>query len=165
MAYHFRPTVNPPDYGNAYDIAHPWEPYSLEAVAPANTKKIKVEFMSTGMGSVWFENAVLSELVSMPVLAPATTLPFTVHEYVPPTSQTNHITGIAVNGSGSYTIDCEGSIGVSYYLQTTTNLLSPVVWDAVAGSTHTVTNTNGLWSYTGTNGSPQLFFRSKAATP
>ena len=165
LAYHFRPTVNPPDYGNAYDIAHPWEPYSLEAVAPANTKKIKVEFMSTGMGSVWFENAVLSELVSMPVLAPATTLPFTVHEYVPPTSQTNHITGIAVNGSGSYTIDCEGSIGVSYYLQTTTNLLSPVVWDAVAGSTHTVTNTNGLWSYTGTNGSPQLFFRSKAATP
>lgn len=170
-----RRTVNPVEYGYAYDAPHPWQSYSLNAIAPAGTTQIRVEFSSnessvagktgTATGSVWFENAVLSELVSMPVLAPATTLPFTVHDYVPPTSLTNHIEGIAVNSSGIYTLDLVGTMGVSYYVQTATNLLSPLVWEAVDGSTNTVSNTNGLWSYTGTNSSPQLFFRSKVATP
>lgn len=165
VGYSSSPTVDPASYGNQLDIPHPWEPYSLIAVAPAGTTQVKVEFMSTGTGSIWFENAVLSELVSMPVLSSATTLPFTVHAYVPPASQTNHITGIVVNSSGIYTLDVEGMVGVSYYVQSTTNLSSPLVWEAVDGSTNTVTNTNGLWSYTGTNSSHQLFFRSKVATP
>jgi hypothetical protein len=50
-------------------------------------------------------------------------------------------------------------------VETATNLTSPVTWDEVIGSTHTITNTNGLWSYTGTNSSGQLFFRSKAVSP
>ena len=170
-----RLTVDPVVYGYAYDAPHPWQSYSLNAIAPAGTTQIRVEFSSnessvagktgTATGSVWFENAVLSELVSMPVLSSATTLPFTVHAYVPPTSQTNHVTGIAVNSGGIYTLDFVGTMGVSYYVQTTTNLSSPVVWDAVGGSTTTVTNSNGLWSYTGTNGSPQLFFRSNVVAP
>jgi hypothetical protein len=118
-----------------------------------------------GTGSAWFDNIELVEQgSSVPVLSSATTLPFTVHENVP-TSQTNYITGITVNSSGVYTIDALGTMGVSYYLQTTTNLLSPEAWEAVVGSTNTVTNSNGRWSYTGTNTSPQRFFRSKVATP
>jgi hypothetical protein len=59
----FRGTVDPAVYGQNFDIAHPWAPYSLVATAPAGTTKVKVEFMSTGSGSVWFENAILTEPV------------------------------------------------------------------------------------------------------
>ncbi len=116
-----RLTVNPVEYGYAYDAPHPWQSYSLNAIAPTGAPHIRVEFSSnessvagkprTATGSVWFENAVLSELVSMPVLSSATTLPFTVHAYVPPTSQTNYITGIVVNSSGLYSLDFVGTMG------------------------------------------------------
>lgn len=56
-------------------------------------------------------------------------------------------------------------MGVTYYVQTTTNLLPPVIWDAMVGSTTTVTNASGLWSYTGTNSSRLQFFRSAVTAP
>jgi hypothetical protein len=56
-----QPTVDPAVYGQNYDIAHPWAPYSVTATAPAGTAQVKVEFAEpSGQGSVWFENASLT---------------------------------------------------------------------------------------------------------
>jgi hypothetical protein len=56
-----RNTVDPAVYGNNYDIAHPWESYSLTAIAPVGTTQIKVEFSANNAtGSIWFDNAVLT---------------------------------------------------------------------------------------------------------
>jgi hypothetical protein len=55
-----RNTVDPAEYGNLYDIAHPWASYTLTGIAPAGTARIKVEFAEPqGEGSVWFENGDL----------------------------------------------------------------------------------------------------------
>jgi glucosylceramidase len=59
VGYSSRPTVDPAEYGYMNDIPHPWASYAFTAAAPAGTTQVKVEFMSTGKGSVWFENAVL----------------------------------------------------------------------------------------------------------
>jgi hypothetical protein len=56
-----RQTVDPAVYGWTYDQPHPWESYTLTAIAPANTAKIKVEFDANwNTGSTWFENADLT---------------------------------------------------------------------------------------------------------
>jgi hypothetical protein len=56
-----RNTVDPAVYGENYDIAHPWEDYSLSATSPAGTALIKVEFAANNAtGSVGFD---LAELV------------------------------------------------------------------------------------------------------
>ena len=55
-----RNTVDPAAYGENYDIEHPWESYSLSALAPDDTAQIKVEFAANwATGSVGFDNAVL----------------------------------------------------------------------------------------------------------
>ncbi len=160
VGYSSRPTVDPSDYGNQADIPHPWEPYSLIAIAPAGTTQVKVEFMSAGSGSIWYENAVLAQLTSGPVLAPATTLPFTVEAYVPPTSQTNVVTGITYDGGEVFTLEFVGTMGVEYFVESTTNLLPPAVWEALHGSTNLVTDPTGQWSHILTNDAAQQFFRS-----
>lgn len=56
-----RNTVDPAVYGPHYDIPHPWESYSLSAVAPEGTTAVKVEFAANNAtGSIWFENAALN---------------------------------------------------------------------------------------------------------
>ena len=53
-------TVDPAVYGENYDIAHPWESYSLSAIAPEGTTQIKVEFAANwATGSIGFDNAIL----------------------------------------------------------------------------------------------------------
>ena len=166
FAAQIQPTVDPAVYGTNYDIPHPWGNYSLTATAPPGTTQIKVEFAEpNGTGSVWFENALLTESSTLPLLTSGATLPFTVHPQLPPTSQTNYIAGIANNGSEIYTLQFVGTMGVQYYVQTTTNLVPPIVWEALAGSTNTVANTNGLWSHTVTNSGGRRFFRSAVAAP
>ena len=55
-----RNTVDPAVYGDNYDIAHPWQSYTLSGTAPEGTAQVKVEFScNPGTGSVWFEDAVL----------------------------------------------------------------------------------------------------------
>ena len=56
-----RNTVDPAVYGmDQFDIPHPWESYSLTAIAPVGTTQIKVEFeANNATGSVGFDNAVL----------------------------------------------------------------------------------------------------------
>lgn len=62
-----RNTVDPAVYGNTFDQPHPWESYSLAAIAPANTTQIKVEFDGNwNTGSTWFENASLVAVVPEP---------------------------------------------------------------------------------------------------
>jgi hypothetical protein len=160
-----RPTVNPPDYGGELDAPHPWANYSLTAIAPAGTTQVKVEFMSDETGSIWYENAVLTESGSPSMLSSATTLPFTVHTFAPPTSQTNYVAGITDTGNGTYLLQFIGTVGVEYYVEATTNLVPPISWSAVAGSTNAVTNTNGMWGQTVTNNGPQWFYRSVAIQP
>jgi hypothetical protein len=68
-----KPTVDPAVYGQNYDIAHPWAPYSVTATAPPGTAQIKVEFAEpNGTGSVWFENADLEASIPYPVIANVT---------------------------------------------------------------------------------------------
>jgi hypothetical protein len=56
-----RNTVDPAVYGWTYDQPHPFANYSLTAVAPVGTTKVKAEFAANwATGSVWFENAVLT---------------------------------------------------------------------------------------------------------
>ena len=164
VGYSFRTTLNPPDYGNELDVPHPWAPYTLSAVAPPGTAQVKVEFMSTGTGSIWYENAVLNELASGPPLDSAITLPFTVEPAPLPVSETNYVAGITYSG-GIFELELVGTEGVAYYLQSTTNLLPPSVWDPVIGSTNVVTNTNSTWALTVTNDGPQRFYRPTPATP
>jgi hypothetical protein len=85
---------------------------------------------------------------------------------VPLTSQTNHVLGITDNGGGAYTLQFVGTTGVKYYVQCSTNLVPPILWEAVSGSTNTVTHTSGLWGHTITNsGGNQCFFRAAAVAP
>ncbi len=157
-----RGTVDPAVYGPNYDIPHPWANYTLSAVAPAGTAFVKVEFAApTGTGSVWFENAVLLEETITVVLTAAITEPFTVF----PPNITNYIAGISSNDAGGFTLQFVGSPGISYYIQTTTNLAPPVAWSPAPGSTNVVTNLSGLWSYDVTNLLPQQYFRACVVNP
>jgi hypothetical protein len=160
-----RPTLNPPDYGGAYDIPHPWEIYTLGAVAPENTAQVRVEFMSTGTGSIWYENAVLAEVIPAPVLASGTTLPFDVQPTSPSSGMTNRVVGFTDEGEGRFTLRFIGTVGSEYVVQTTTNLSPPIVWDALAGSQHTVTNLDGTWAQTISNDVPRRFYRSAEVLP
>jgi glucosylceramidase len=170
-----RTTVDPAVYGQNFNIPHPWANYVLTATSPTGTAKIRVEFSSnessvggsegTATGSVWFENAVLAQLVSVPVLASSQTLPFTVQAYLPPTSETNHVVGIIDNGGGTFTLQFVGTVGVPYYVEATTNLIPPITWEAVSGSTNVVLSPDGLWDHVVTNVGWQQFFRSAVATP
>jgi endoglucanase len=143
--------------GDIYDIGVPWQEWSNSAVSPAGTTQVKVEFAGYGGGTCWFDNAVLLESSA---LIAATTLPFTVY---PPASQTNAVLNMTDNKNGTFTLKFVGTIGVTYCVQMTTNLSLPVYWLTLAGSTNTVTNSNGSWYYVTTNSAPQSYFRSAVA--
>jgi hypothetical protein len=166
LAAHVHSTVDPAVYGQNYDIPHPWSNYTMTAIAPAGTAQIKVEFAEpNGTGSVWFEDAVLTEAFGPSVFAPAATLPFTVYPPAPPASQTNYIAGITDTGNGTYRLQLVGTVGVQYCLQTTTNLAAPIAWEPLPGSTNTVTNLNGIWLFTITTTGSQQFYRSAVVEP
>lgn len=145
-----------------YDIGVPYQNWSLSAVAPAEATQVKVEFAGYGGGSVWFDNAVLIESNSIPSFTPATTLPFTVYS---PVSQTNAVLGVINNNNGTFSLNFAGTVGAVYYVQSTTNLMPPVNWQPVAGSTNTVTNSDGIWSFTSSNTDPQRYYRSVVTSP
>jgi lysophospholipase L1-like esterase len=149
---------------SGYDTGLPYRQWQLSAVAPAGTAQAKVEFAGYGGGSVWFDNAVLTESNALPAISAATTVPFPVYPSVNATL-TNNITGMTVNGDGTISINFVGVPGGQYYVQTTTNLTSPVAWQTVAYSTSTVTNASGAWNYTVTNSGSQRFYRSAVVVP
>ncbi len=146
-----------------YDVGVPYQNWSLTATAPAGTTKAKVELTNpVGTGSAWFDNVSLTEWVSAPVLAAATTLPFTVHPAPPAGTPTNYVAGITAQGGGVFSLQFVGQMGAQYYVQTATNLSASVAWEALAGSTNTVTNLTGLWPFSVTSTEPQRFYRSVA---
>jgi hypothetical protein len=102
------------------DIGKPYQQYQLSTTAPAGTTQVKVEFAGFGGGSVWFDNAVLTESNSAPALAPATTVAFTV--FAPASQQTNAVLNMTDNKNGTFTLNFLGTIGATYYVQTTTNV-------------------------------------------
>ena len=147
-----------------YDVGKPCQPYGFSAVAPAGTAQAKVEFGGFGGGSVWFDNAVLTESNAIPSIAPAVTLPFPVYSRVNAT-QTNSVAGLTNNGDGTLTIRFAGVVGGQYYVQTTTNLAWPVNWEPLAGTTNTVTDSSGGWQCTVAHADAQRFYRSAAVVP
>jgi aryl-phospho-beta-D-glucosidase BglC (GH1 family) len=157
-------SIHAPD---VYDAGVAYQSWGLNAIAPVGTTHAKVEFANpVGTGTAWFDNAVLlSGQVSAPVLASATTLPFTVQAYVPPTSPTNRIVGITGMGGGAYSLQFIGTPGVGYYVEAATNLVPPVLWAPIVGSTNTVAATNGVWSHIVTNNALQRFYRSATLSP
>src|SRR5205807_871201 len=66
-------------------------------------------------------------------------------------SGTNVLNGIAPNGNGTLTLSFQGSYGAQYYVQAVSNLTTSITWLSLAGSTNTVTNVSGAWSYVVTN--------------
>jgi aryl-phospho-beta-D-glucosidase BglC (GH1 family) len=147
-----------------YDVGKPCQPYAMSVIAPARTTQAKVEFAGFGGGSVWFDNAVLMESNNAPAIAPVSTAPFTVHAAVT-AAPANAIVGIVNKGNGTFRIDFAGTAGGQYYVQTTTNLAPPIHWEALAGSTNTVTNLDGMWTCTITNTGLLRFYRSVAILP
>ncbi len=145
---------------NSYNFGVPYQPWTNSAVSPDGTTQVKVEFAGYGGGTCWFDNAVLVQSNSLPALTSATTLPFMVY---PLASQTNAVLDMINNNNGTFTLNFVGTVGVTYYVQMTTNLSPPVFWLPQAGSTNTVTNSSGLWFYTTTNSAPQSYFRAVAA--
>jgi len=149
---------------SAYDVGKPYQPYQFSATAPVGTTQAKVEFAGYGGGSVWFDNAVLTESNALPAIVSVSTTPFTVYSTVDAT-QTNYIAGVAGNGNGTFTLNFVGVVGGQYCIQTATNLAPPIDWEVLVGSTNTVTNTNGVWSCTVTNTDAQRFYRSAVVFP
>jgi lysophospholipase L1-like esterase len=149
---------------SAYDVGKPYQQYQFSAVAPAGTTQAKVEFVGYGGGSVWFDNAVLTESNAVLASASAATTPFAVYPAIN-AAQTNYITGVVNNGDGTFTINFAGVTGGQYYVQTTTNLAPPINWKVLAGSTNSVINPGGTWTCTITNGGSRRFYRSVAVIP
>ena len=82
------------------------------------------------------------------------------------TNQTNTIVGIADNLNGTYTITFVGTPQMQYCVVASPDSHAPVTsWLPLAGSTNTVTDPNGLWTYTVTNATSQQFYRSAVVTP
>jgi hypothetical protein len=81
-------------------------------------------------------------------------------------STTNVIVSIVDNHDTSFTLNMLGTPQANYYIVGTTNVALPMTnWLPFAGSTNTVTNLSGLWSYRVTNATPQQFYRSTAVNP
>jgi hypothetical protein len=81
-------------------------------------------------------------------------------------SATNKLLGILHNLDGTLTLNFLGTPQAQYYVVASTNVSAAVAtWAALAGSTNTVTNLSGFWSYTTPNNLPRQFFRSAAVVP
>ena len=84
---------------------------------------------------------------------------------VMPCSLTNAVVGIADNHDNTFTLTFVGTSQAQYYVATAPDMTEPASWSALAGSTNTVTDSNGLWHCTVTNSEPQRYYRSVAITP
>jgi len=70
------------------------------------------------------------------------------------------IISIQANTGGSLTLNLSSTPNVSSRLYATTNLISPIVWTAIATNT-----AGGLWQFTETNASAQAFRFYRGSTP
>ena len=80
-----------------------------------------------------------------------------------PCSQTNALVSISQNTNGTFQFTFIGTPQAQYCVVTSTNATDPMTnWVVLPGSTNTVTNSSGIWHFTGTNDVPQRFYRSVA---
>jgi hypothetical protein len=78
-------------------------------------------------------------------------------------SQTNKVLSLVNNLDSTITVNCLGTPQAGYYVLTATDAAAAMSsWTVVAGSTNTVTDVNGLWSFTVTNTMPRQFYRPAA---
>jgi hypothetical protein len=81
-------------------------------------------------------------------------------------SLTNAVLGIVDNSDGTFMLNFVGTPQAQYYVVSYSDLAATTnSWVPLAGSTNTVTNTTGLWSYTVMNTTVQQFYRSAAVVP
>jgi hypothetical protein len=81
-------------------------------------------------------------------------------------SATNELLSINANLDGTFTLSFRGTPQAQYYVVSSPDVSAPMAgWSVIAGSTNTVTDPGGLWSFVVTNSGPQLFYRSAAAVP
>ena len=78
---------------------------------------------------------------------------------------TNTIVGISHTVEEGFLLQFAGTSGVQYFVETTTNLMPPVVWEAMPGSTVLVTEATGAWAHSFTNAADRSFFRSSVVDP
>ena len=140
------------------------QPQSLMLVAGA-TANFSVQAL--GMGTLsyqWFyTNAPLANatnaMLTLPSVQPANSGPYYVVVTNNFGSVPSAVANLAVgnppqtlqfqlNSDKSLSIQMPGTPGFNYVLQTTTNLLPPVIWESVASAP---ADTNGVWTYMDTN--------------
>ncbi len=81
-------------------------------------------------------------------------------------SQTNVLSSIVNNGDGTITLSFVGTPQAQYYVVASPDATAAMSsWAPLVGSTNTVTDPNGLWSFTVTNTATQQFYRSAAVNP
>ena len=81
-------------------------------------------------------------------------------------SQTNVVSSIVNNGDGTFTLSFIGTPQAQYYVVASPDAAAPMSnWAPLVGRTNTVTDPNGLWSFTVTNTAAQQFYRSAAVNP
>ena len=78
-------------------------------------------------------------------------------------STTNVVLSITNNADGTFTLNCLGTPGAKYYIESTSDLVAPS-WTGLAGSTNAATLPDGLWSLAVSNAAP-AFYRSVAINP
>src|SRR6185437_14471019 len=78
-------------------------------------------------------------------------------------SQTNVLFSIRANPNGTYRLVFIGTPQAAYYVLSQTDAMASITnWTMVPGSSNTVTDPGGLWSFTVTNSADQTFYRSAA---
>ena len=118
------------------------------ASLPSGTNALTAQYLSDGnfLGSTGSVAQVVQAVVS--------------------SGPTNPILGIVNNLDGTFTLTFVGTPQTQYYVVAYSDLTAPMgSWMPLAGSTNTVTNTDGLWSYTVTNTDAQQFYRSAVVNP
>jgi autotransporter-associated beta strand protein len=77
-------------------------------------------------------------------------------------STTNAVLSIINNADGTFTLNCLGTAGAKYYVETSSDLVAPS-WTGLADSTNTAAP-SGLWSFAVSNAAP-AFYRAVAINP
>ena len=78
-------------------------------------------------------------------------------------STTNAVLTIINNADGTFTLNCLGTAGAKYYVETSSDLVAPS-WTGLADSTNAATSPDGLWSFVVSNAAP-AFYRAVAVNP
>ncbi len=81
-----------------------------------------------------------------------------------PCSQTNNLLSFVSHPDGSLTLNFQGTPGAEYYVIANPELTAAdSTWSPVPGSTNSLSDPAGFWSFTVTNSAPQMYYRAAAS--